>query len=147
VSGAKTPKHTGHETAGPTSSGGVLRVDLADAGQREGTGAGQLHPQLKRAAHGLDEAAQGRDIEVGLAGDLEHRGLLDPETVRDLLLAMGNRNQRFSRPKAIASTLPWSLNSHIPRGEFERKYPSLTRLLRSQQVAFHHRGSPVTIMT
>ena len=61
-------------------------VDFAHAGQRERAGAGQFDAQFQLAPGGLDEPAQGGQVEVGLALDLEHRGLLDPQAPGDLLL-------------------------------------------------------------
>lgn len=59
-------------------SGSVFgSVDLAHAGQRERAGAGQFDPQFQRTASSFHEPAQGGEIEVGLALDLDDGGLLD----------------------------------------------------------------------
>lgn len=68
------------------SSGGAPGDDLAHAGEDERACAGQFHAQFQLAASGLDEPAQGGQVEVGLALDLDDGGLLDPQTPGDLLL-------------------------------------------------------------
>jgi len=69
-------------------SGYVLgRVDLAHAGQREHAGAGQVDAQFQGTAGSFHEPAQGGEVEVGLALDLDDGRLLDAKTLGDLLLA------------------------------------------------------------
>ena len=69
-------------------SGCVLgRVDLAHAGQRERAGAGQVDAQFQGTAGSFHEPAQGGEVEVGLALDLDDGRLLDAKTLGDLLLA------------------------------------------------------------
>ncbi len=62
-------------------------VEFAHASEPQDAGAGEFHAQFQRAACGLDEPAQRREIEVGLALDLDDGRLLHPKALGDLLLA------------------------------------------------------------
>ena len=82
--------------------------------------AGEFDAQFERPASGFDEAAQGGKVEVGLALNLEHRGLLDAKALRDLILtALGQFAQGFK-------TLTLSLqkrNHRIPQiGLYDRAH-------------------------
>ena len=80
-------------------SGRVLRsVDLAHASQREGSGARKFDRQFQRPACSLDEAAQGREAEVGLALELDPRRLLDGQTLGELILAAFGKLAQSLKP-------------------------------------------------
>jgi len=71
-------------------------VQFAQSGQMHHALARQGDAQFQRAAGGLDEPTQGREVQVGLALHLQHRGLGDPQALGDLILAaLGEQAQRL----------------------------------------------------